>query len=139
MPIKPFSASLPAFESLVQGAGLAARNCVNQAELSSLIDQTLQSRLEDSELPRALKCRAWMRSVARKWVLREGAVAGYQPSAQELESAPEWARAIALHCPEPEARALMAAYSVDATQVFGGGEAWAPPPRASEGDVSSRG
>lgn len=100
MPQNP--AAIQAFSSFATRSAIPARNCVNDGELAEWLDALASEKLGERRDERAAKIKAWLSTVARRWMLREGDIVdanleAADPSAQEAqEQRPTWlSRAIA--------------------------------------------
>ena len=85
-----------AFSTLVSAGAADMRNIANVEALDCWLGQLGQTLRESGPLgadSRAEKSRAWLASVARNWMLRQGELCSYDASQESLAAAPAWIRA----------------------------------------------
>lgn len=90
------TSAMTAFSKLALASAAGMRNIANVEALDSWLDK-LGATFSEAAPPgadsRAAKSRAWLASVARNWMLRQGALCPYDASPEALAAAPAWIRA----------------------------------------------
>ena len=95
----PIQSQPSAFSSLVSTRATELRNIANVDALDAWIHElgrqlggALPEDGADGKDSRAAKSRAWLSSVAKNWMLRQGSLVAYHPEPELLAVAPAWVR-----------------------------------------------